>query len=261
MALFKIYRGEEELLTQIPMHEGYAYFCENSGKLFVDISNDVGGRVQVNAYAAQVLKKDATEIDVDDIFLKNMIASVAQGGTGQKALTVNALLVGNGTDAVKMVSIDQGAIVTGDTTNGVTGLLGTGAVFAEVSGTPKFGTLPLTAGGTGATTAAAARTNLSVYSKSETDNKIDEVTTVSYTVTLAQANWVHSGDTYTYSYSNTNLKCGKNGNVPPIISCTSNHDDYNKINDDAQATVGQGIVFTASKAISGDIGIVIIDVK
>lgn len=260
MALFKIYRGEEELLNQIPMHEGYAYFCENSGKLFVDISNDAGGRVQVNAYAAQVLKKDATEIDVDDIFLKNMTASVAQGGTGQNTLTVNALLVGNGTDAVKMVSIDQGAIVTGDTTNGVTGLLGIGAVFAEGPGTPKFGTLPLTAGGTGATTAAAARTNLSVYSKSETDNKIDEVTTVSYTVTLAQANWVHSGDTYTYSYSNTNLKCGKNGNVPPIISWISNHDDYNKI-DDAQATVGSGITFTASKAIEGDIEIVIIDVK
>lgn len=89
---------------------------------------------------------------------------------------------------------------------------------------------------------------------------MDEVTTVSYTVTLAQANWVHSGDTYTYSYSNTNLKCGKNGNVPPIISWISNHDDYNKI-DDAQATVGSGITFTASKAIEGDIEIVIIDVK
>lgn len=260
MALFKIYRGEEELLSQVPMHEGYAYFCEDSGKLFVDISNDTGGRVQVNAYAAQVLKKDTTEIDVDDIFLKDMTASVAQGGTGQSTLTVNALLVGNGTNAIKMVSINKGAIVTGDTTNGVTGLLGTGAVFAEVSGTPKFGTLPLTAGGTGATSAAAARSNLSVYSKTETDNKIEEATSVSYTATLTKANWVQSGSTYTYTYSNSSLKCGKNGNIPPIISCTSGQDDYNKISD-AQATVGQGIVFTASKAISGNIGIVIIDVK
>ena len=189
-----------------------------------------------------------------------MTATVAQGGTGQKTLTVNALLLGNGTDAVKMVSIEKGAIVTGDSTDGVSGLLGTGALFADVSGVPKFGTLPIKAGGTGATTAAAARTNLDVYSKSETDNKMDEVTTVSYTATLAQANWVHSGDTYTYSYSNTNLKCGKNGNVPPIISWISNHDDYNKI-DSAQATVGSGITFTASKAIEGDIEIVIIDVK
>ena len=260
MALFKIYRGEEELLSQVPMHEGYAYFCEDSGKLFVDISNDAGGRIQVNAYAAQVLKKDTTEIDVDDIFLKDMTANVAQGGTGQSTLTVNALLVGNGTNAIKMVSINKGDIVTGDTTNGVTGLLGTGAVFAEVSGTPKFGTLPLTAGGTGATSAAAARSNLSVYSKTETDNKVEEATSVSYTATLTKANWVQSGSTYTYTYSNSSLKCGKNGNIPPIISCTSGQDDYNKISD-AQATVGQGIVFTASKAISGNIGIVIIDVK
>lgn len=260
MALFKIYRGEEELLSQVPMHEGYAYFCEDSGKLFVDISNDAGGRIQVNAYAAQVLKKDTTEIDVDDIFLKDMTANVAQGGTGQSTLTVNALLVGNGTNAIKMVSINKGAIVTGDTTNGVTGLLGTGAVFAEVSGTPKFGTLPLTAGGTGATSAATARSNLSVYSKTETDNKVEEATSVSYTATLTKANWVQSGSTYTYTYSNSSLKCGKNGNIPPIISCTSGQDDYNKISD-AQATVGQGIVFTASKAISGNIGIVIIDVK
>lgn len=260
MALFKIYKGEEELLTQIPMHEGYAYFCEDTGNLFIDISNSAGGRVQVNAYAASILKKDTKEIDIDDIFLTNMTATVAQGGTGQKTLTVNALLLGNGTDAVKMVSIEKGAIVTGDSTDGVSGLLGTGALFADVSGVPKFGTLPIKAGGTGATTATVARTNLDVYSKSETDNKIDEVTTVSYTATLAQANWVHSGDTYTYSYSNTNLKCGKNGNVPPIISWISNHDDYNKI-DDAQATVGSGITFTASKAIEGDIEIVIIDVK
>lgn len=260
MALFKIYKGEEELLTQIPMHEGYAYFCEDTGNLFIDIFNDVGGRVQVNAYAASILKKDTQEIDIDDIFLKEMTATVAQGGTGHETLTVNALLIGNGADAVKMVSIDKGGIVIGDETNGVTGLLGTGALFADVSGTPKFGTLPIKAGGTGATTAAAARTNLDVYSKSETDNKIDEVTTVSYTATLAQANWVQSGDTYTYSYSNSNLKCGKNGNVPPIISWISNHDDYNKI-DDAQATVGSGITFTASKAIEGDIEIVIIDVK
>ena len=69
MALFKIYRGEEELLTQITMHEGYAYFCENTGNLFIDISNTAGGRVQVNAYAASILKKDTKEIDVDDIFL------------------------------------------------------------------------------------------------------------------------------------------------------------------------------------------------
>lgn len=76
------------------LHEGYAYFCEDTGNLFIDVSNIEGGRLQVNAYAAQVLKNKVTEIDIDDIFLKNMTATVAQGGTGHNTLTVNALLVG-----------------------------------------------------------------------------------------------------------------------------------------------------------------------
>lgn len=260
MALFKIFRGPENELSQVPCHEGYAYFTEDEGNLFIDISNDEGGRVQVNAYSASVLKKDATEIDVDDIFLKEMIAAVAQGGTGRATLTANALIIGNGTEQVKMVSISKGGIVIGDETNGVAELLGTGAIFAEASGAPKFGTLPIKYGGTGATTAAAARTNLDVYSKSEADNKINESTTIAYTVTLASGNWYQSGELYLYNYANTALKCGRNGNVPPIITWTSNQDSYNKI-DSAEATVGQGILFQSSEKITEDIGIIVIDVK
>ena len=105
MALFKIFKGAEEDLNDVPLHEGYAYFCEDTGNLFIDVSNIEGGRLQVNAYAAQVLKNNVTEIDIDDIFLKNMTATVAQGGTGHDTLTVNALLVGNGTEALKMIEI------------------------------------------------------------------------------------------------------------------------------------------------------------
>lgn len=47
---------------------------------------------------------------------------------------------------------------------------------------------PVSAGGTGATTAAAARTNLSVYSKAETDSAISQSTANrSYTVNLLAA--------------------------------------------------------------------------
>ena len=52
MALFKIFRGAEDQLNQIPLHEGYAYFTEDKQHLFIDISNEEGGRLQVNAYAA-----------------------------------------------------------------------------------------------------------------------------------------------------------------------------------------------------------------
>ena len=249
MALFKIYSGTaDEFPSNYALHPGYAYFFEDSGELVIDTDN---GRIDVKV--SQLIKTvngEVTFVDVDDV----LIAADDNG------LTKNAILVGGENNTVRAIAITAGSVVIGDATNGVKGINGTGALYATTSGAPSFGTLPISAGGTGATTAAAARTNLDVYSKGETNNKIDEVTTLAYSATLAQASWVQSGDTYTYTYSNTNLKCGKNGNVPPIITWTSNQDDYNKI-DDAQATVGTGIIFTANNAIEGDIGIIIVDVK
>ena len=249
MALFKIYSGTaDEFPSNYALHPGYAYFFEDSGELVIDTDN---GRIDVKV--SQLIKTvngEVTFVDVDDVLT----------AADDNGLTKNAILVGGENNTVRAIAIAAGSVVIGDATNGVKGINGTGALYATTSGAPSFGTLPISAGGTGATTAAAARTNLDVYSKGETNNKIDEVTTLAYSATLAQASWVQSGDTYTYTYSNTNLKCGKNGNVPPIITWTSNQDDYNKI-DDAQATVGTGIIFTANKAIEGDIGIIIIDVK
>ena len=249
MALFKIYSGTaDEFPSNYALHPGYAYFFEDSGELVIDTDN---GRIDVKV--SQLIKTvngEITFVDVDDVLT----------AADDNGLTKNAILVGGENNTVRAIAIAVGSVVIGDATNGVKGINGTGALYATTSGAPSFGTLPLSAGGTGATTAAAARTNLDVYSKGETNNKIDEVTTLAYSATLAQASWVQSGDTYTYTYSNTNLKCGKNGNVPPIITWTSNQDDYNKI-DDAQATVGTGIIFTANKAIEGDIGIIIVDVK
>lgn len=60
------------------------------------------------------------------------VVGVVHGGTGQTSFSTGALLKGNGTDAVEMVS-------------------GVGAVYAEESGDPKFGTLPVSMGGTGRT--------------------------------------------------------------------------------------------------------------
>lgn len=249
MALFKIYSGTaDEFPSNYALHPGYAYFFEDSGELVIDTDN---GRIDVKV--SQLIKTvngEVTFVDVDDVLT----------AADDNGLTKNAILVGGENNTVRAIAITTGSVVIGDATNGVKGINGTGALYATTSGAPSFGTLPISAGGTGATTAAAARTNLDVYSKGETNNKIDEVTTLAYSATLAQASWVQSGDTYTYTYSNTNLKCGKNGNVPPIITWTSNQDDYNKI-DDAQATVGTGIIFTANKAIEGDIGIIIVDVK
>lgn len=66
---------------------------------------------------------------------------VANGGTGRATLTSGALITGNGTSAVGQ-------------------LTGTGAVYAESTGDPQFGTLPVSCGGTGVTTLAQLKEDM-----------------------------------------------------------------------------------------------------
>lgn len=262
MALFKIFKGVETDLINVPCHEGYAYFCEDTCNLWIDISNDAGGRLQVNAYAAKVLTNGTLEIDVDDILLSTSTINVAQGGTGATSLTENALIIGNGTDAVKQAVIEDGAVVIGNTTDGATGLRGVGAFFATTLGVPSFGTLPVSAGGTGGANQADARTGLGVYSKEEVDNAVSAATSVAYSAILSADGWTADGDAYSYVYSNTALSCGKSGTVPPIVTYTSNLDDYTKLDSlTTEATPGVGITFKATEQPTADIGLIIIDIK
>ena len=73
------------------------------------------------------------------------VLPITHGGTGRATHTTNSVLTGNGTGAVNNVATADGAF------------------FATGSGAaPSFGTLPVAQGGTGATSAADARTNLGV---------------------------------------------------------------------------------------------------
>ena len=78
------------------------------------------------------------------------VIAPAQGGTGKSTNTANSVLVGNGTSAVKNIASASGAFYA-----------------TSANGEPVFGTLPVAQGGTGATDAAGARTNLSVPSTTE----------------------------------------------------------------------------------------------
>lgn len=88
-------------------------------------------------------------------------------------------------------------------------------------------------------------------------NMINANLTAQYNATLISSNWVGTGP-YTYSLSLTDLACGADGSVSPIIAPASNKEEYNYITD-AQATPGTGIVFTASTKPTEAIGIIIID--
>lgn len=75
---------------------------------------------------------------------------IDRGGTGKATHTSNAVLTGNGTSAVNNVATASGALYATST-----------------NGAAKFGTLPIAQGGTGATTAANALTNLGAASSAE----------------------------------------------------------------------------------------------
>lgn len=78
--------------------------------------------------------------------------------------------------------------------------------------------------------------------------------TISYSATLTPANWTANGSNFVYNYSNTSLRAF----VCPIITCISNTNEYGYIND-AEATSGSGIIFTATKKPTANIELIIID--
>lgn len=78
--------------------------------------------------------------------------------------------------------------------------------------------------------------------------------TISYSATLTPSNWTANGSNFVYNYSNTSLRAF----VCPIITCTSNTNEYGYIND-AEATSGSGIIFTATKKPTANIELIIID--
>ena len=73
------------------------------------------------------------------------VVPVADGGTGASTLTANAVLIGNGTGAVKQKTTANGA------------MFATGA-----NAEPSFGTLPIAQGGTGGTSGTNALNNLGI---------------------------------------------------------------------------------------------------
>ena len=166
MALFDIFKGSEEELMHKKLHAGYAYFCEDTGKFFIDISDGKDG-TETDLYRIPINSKAANGLFVDDSFIE-----------------------------------------------------------AE-----SFATL----------------------------EDVSDVTSQAFTAILATNGWQGNEVPFIYTYINSDLKCGINGNIPPIISCTDNNEEYTNI-DSAIATPGNGIIFSATKKPENDITIVITDI-
>ena len=185
----------------------YKSYYTKSGNNYIPVTGDSAPTWAANTYYRFAAGTKPYKWATPTVNVANLTGTlpVSKGGTGQTTLTSNAILAGNGTGAIKQIATSKGAAYasstngaltfgtlgvgyggTGQTTftsnaiitgNGTSGLktvaTATGALYATATnGAAQFGTLPVAYGGTGATDAAGARTNLSVYSTTETDSAI-----------------------------------------------------------------------------------------
>jgi len=306
MALFKIYRGDranlpggwdaekQTVVDSSKLHDGFAYFCADTGELFIDVDLVGNGsalkRMQVNALAATKLSNGTDTIEIDDIVLTTDIIDVEHGGTGRNSLTLNAVLVGDGTNQAKLIpanlgafyvdtdegepkfgvlpvtlggigtgTLENGGILRGNGANAVSALSGVGVLYSTTKGAPQFGVAPLSVGGTAASDAKGARENLDVYSKDEVNAELAKATTVSYPHTILVGDWIEDAGAFVATWNEAKLQCGKAHNVSPLITYTSNKDEYSKISYANADYENHQIKFYIDKRPSENIGILIID--
>lgn len=111
---------------------------------------------------------------------------------------------------------------------------------------------------TGALTLSGAPTeNLHAATKQYVDTSVITTRSTQYTATLSATNWTQSGSTYTYTLSLPALACGSDGTVSPLITYTSNQEEYNNITGATADSTAHTITFTASKKPTGNIDIII----
>lgn len=253
MALFK-YTGTAEELATKKVHDGFIYVCSNDdpedyssgnplmGEWFVDI-----GTARYRLAAAALIDSEGNIVSVEDLVNSGDILSIEKGGTGKKTLIKNSLLVGNEDQPVQEIEATKGALYVDQNGN-----------------TPQYGTLPIELGGTNAADAEQARNNLEIYSKEETDTAVNKVASFSYARTLTLNGWKQSGNDYVQSVQIPELRCGKNGNVPPLVTWNGDEDTYDSYCTilGGEATPGSGIQFKVSgdNMPDSNIEIIIIDI-
>lgn len=108
MALFKILKGNEANLPST-MTAGYAYFCPDTGRFFIDVENSSGGleRKKVSAEYADKLRYDngISEIEIDPAII--LTAHNYESKIGAATATKNGLMPSSAFS--KLDDIEDGA--------------------------------------------------------------------------------------------------------------------------------------------------------
>lgn len=220
MALFK-YAGTKDELDQVAIHDGFVYVCSDGtdtddgeeysegtnnliGEWYVDI-----GSTRYRLAAAALIDPNGEVVSIEDLVQQGDILEVSQGGTGKASVTTNALLLGNNDGVMNELPATVGVLQV-----------------SENGGAPSYGVAPITMGGTGGATAAAARTNLEVYSKTETNTEVAKAMTTrmyngtaNITLQTGSGYWIEDTENERFIQTVTvkGLTCGPNNDLPPII--------------------------------------------
>lgn len=128
-------------LATISAGDKFSVIVGKVAKAITDLINHIGNKNNPHGITLAQLGAAASSHNHDASNINAGTLGVARGGTGKSSVTSGALLKGNGTSAMSEVT-------------------GTGALHATTSGSPTFGTLPLSCGGTGMTSSPSMLTNL-----------------------------------------------------------------------------------------------------
>lgn len=128
MALFQIFRGEESNLDQVPLHAGYAYFCVDTQKLWIDIASEGNleqNRLSVGTDAARGFIIDDEFVSADqfvqigDISEEGVLIGDGTGAVQGVIIPDRAIVIGDGSGGIEGVEVRHGALLVGDSAHGV----------------------------------------------------------------------------------------------------------------------------------------------
>ena len=208
-------------------------FCDGNNNVFTGIASPGVGTLSVNAggtgattFTAGFVKSPGGTgalTTAGTVSLASEVTGtlpVANGGTGATSFTSGAVLLGNGSGAISTVTASTvGYVLTWNgsswqpqapSSGGVTSISGTSPITVTGTTTPtiSLGTVPISLGGTGATDAATARSNLGAASTSSLSNYMP-LSGGSFTGSVTFTAGANS--TAWNMYSNTSMFCAASG--------------------------------------------------